>query len=220
MQTHRITTTNELGQESGLILRSRLTLGLESKFREEYRQAFIEDQIPSQFTTSMLLLTVYATGWYGPLFPVSFSEHALLNYDGDMALIYKAMDWCYTRFFAEPTQPEQPTNAAPDDPSYQAMVKRWERKLGDDNSNVRAGHHDQIVSLMARFNWTERQVLEDNSPEVIQELCARLEAEANISKRKTDKKPRRSRGTPAGKSFFVNMWDQVKALAAAGGTNG
>lgn len=217
---HRITTINESGTESGLILRSRLTLGLESKFREEYRQAFNDDQAPSRFTTSMLLLTVYATDWYGPLFAAPFSEHALLNYDGDMALIYQAMDWCYQRFFAEPIQPEQPTNAAPDDPSYQAMVKRWERKLGDDSANVRAGHHDQIVSLMARFNWTERQVLEDNSPEVIQELCARLEAEANISKRKTDKKPRRSRGTPAGKSFFVNMWDQVKALAAAGGTNG
>lgn len=218
MNTIRLTATDELGNESGIILRSRLTLGLEAKYYNELTALKAEQESDvSDFGRATLLLCVYACGWYGPSFPLPFSEHALLGYDGDSPLIQQAMTWCYKRYYGEPEPIVQPTAHPDDDPEYEAMVQRWKQKLGKNPPPIRAGRFDQVVSLMARFGWTERQTLEDNSPEVIRELCARLEAESELADQPAKKG--KNLAQQAG-SIVVNMWDQVKALAKAGGING
>lgn len=220
MHTIRLTATNNQGDESGIILRSRLTLGLEAKYHNELTALKAEsDSDASDFGRATLLLCVYACGWYGPAFPAAFSEYALLNYDGDSPLIQQAMTWCFKRYYGEPEPLVQPTKQPADDPDYEAMVQRWKRKLGKNPPPIRAGHHDQVVSLMARFGWTERQTLEDNSPEVIRELCARLEAEADLTEQETASTGRKKAPINA-KTMFINAWDRVKELAKAGGING
>lgn len=220
MHTIRLTAINNQGTESGIILRSRLTLGLEAKYHNDLTALKAEsDSDVSDFGRATLLLCAYACGWYGPAFPAAFSEHALLNYDGDSPLIQQAMTWCFKRYYGEPEPLTQPTKQPADDPEYEAMVQRWKQKLGKNPPPIRAGHHDQVVSLMARFGWTERQALEDNSPEVIRELCARLEAEHDLAEQAATPKKTKNIAQQA-ESIVVNAWDYVKELARKGGING
>lgn len=222
MRTHTIKNTEAVA--SGIILRCRLSLELESRFRDEYRAAEeAQGSKPDLFTAQLLLLTAYAVGWYGPWFQGKFSEQALLSYDvpDGIDLLTSAMDWCYSTYTAQRNPPTQPTSDPATDQYFDAMVDRWRRKFAGEK--IVAGHNDRVVSLMARLGWTEKQTLEDNSPDILEELSAYFEGkyqyEESMRKGGSSSVHSRKRGFSS-KAQRVNMWDRYREIAEKGGVNG
>ena len=178
------------GVQQVIFLKSRLSLAGMGAFQSEY-QALTQERgaAPSGFELRVLLLMHYLHSWRGGLLDSIPCDRAALNIlDADMPILYLAMDAAYELHFTEAPLPPTGQGKPIDDPRHADLVKRWTKKLGSKKATTeQAGNHDGVVSLMVRFGWTEQQTLTENSPEVLAELYARLEAqdkrEARESKR-------------------------------------
>lgn len=183
------------GAQQVIFLTTRLSLQSMGAFHTAYQSvAKAHNGVVSPLELRVLLLMSYLHNWRGGVLDTVPCDPAALNIlDADMPILTLAMDAAYLLHFAETPLPTEERGEPVNDERHAALVKRWDKKLGIKSATTyQAGTHDGIVALMARFGWTEQQATTENSPEVLAELYARLEAEDTRAERERKKHEKRS----------------------------
>lgn len=186
--------TLPLAKQSTITLRHALGFGAACELANEW--AALRRELggePATIQYEYILLTHYIIGWSGPAFPVPYSLHALSQVDPFIPIMLAARRRVVDHHHRDLPPIEQPDGPPADDPEYEAMVERWQDKLSaKDSRTVVAGRHDALVSLIWALKMTQRQIEEEFTPAVLNELLARLDAEARNAEARP--KPGKKRG--------------------------
>ena len=188
------------GVQQVIFLKSRLSLAAMGAFHTAYQAIANEHNgIVSALELRVLLLVHYLHSWRGGVFDRVPCDAAALNLlDADMPMLHLAMDAAYHLHFDDQPLPTMERGEPVRDQRHETLVRRWKRKLkSQENTDYQAGNVDGLVSLMARFGWTEQQCLYENSPDVLAELSAHCEALNQIQEEAMKRANRRSSGRPS-----------------------
>jgi len=189
--------TDSFGVQSVIYLSARLSLATAGAFHTAYAAIAAEhNDVVSDLELRVLLLMHYLHSWRGGLLdrvPCDTAAFHVLPYD--LPILRLAMDAAYLLHFDPPPLPSEDRGEPVKDDHHKALAKRWLKKLNSKTeTDYRAGNHDGLVSLMVRFGWTERQALEENSPPVLRELYAYLDASHERDTRTARKRAGSGRG--------------------------
>lgn len=174
-------------------LRARLSLAGTGAFHTAYQGvAAAHNDVVSDLELRVLLLMQYLYAWRGGVLDTVPCDGAALSVvPADLPILHLAMDAAYLLHFDPPPRPTHTRGMPIKDERHRTLVRRWLTRLGSQSkTDYPAGVHDQLVTLMHRFGWTEHQTLHDNSPEVLAELIAYMDA---VHEREDKKSKRRTR---------------------------